>query len=331
MPHTVDAPLQSAKNTFFPLTKDFASILRSIDLTAAEWRVWSLISTEDSFGDRAISFDIKAVMKECRISRSTFYSAIHTLERHGLVAVEIVERRFLNSFGAREILVKSSPKNQTVSEISDCRVKFSDTNPMIQTPVQNFGQSFVERPQNPCPEGVSESTFPAHTQSKSLKTLSQTSIDPPPTPEPELNAVNEVELIQFIEAEVRKGGKIQNIGGYTRTCLKNNKKDWIRKLLDAKAHKSQIKEIHHAAAIQVVEAQQARPDLGSNEAVDFADLLNRVRSLSASLGWSVKEAIGWMIERGRLSSMTRLATASLHELQLLFQDLDLHLFHARNT
>jgi hypothetical protein len=331
MPHTVDASLQPAKKTFFPLTQDFAAILRSIDLTAAEWRVWSLISTEDSFGDRAISFDIKTVMKECRISRSTFYSAINTLERHGLVAVEVVERRFFNSFGAREILVKSSPKNQTVSEKSDCPIKFSDTNPTVQTSIRNFGQSFEERPQNPCPERVSESNFPDHTKSNNLKTLSQISIDPPPTPEPELNEVNEVELIQFIEAEVRKGEKIQNIGGYTRTCLKNNKKDWIRKLLEAKAHKSQISEIHQAAATQVIKAQQVRPDLGSNEAVNFADLLDRVRSLCAELGWSVKEAIGWMIERGRLSSMTRLATASLHELQLLFQDLDLHVFHTRNS
>lgn len=331
MSHTVDASLQPVKKTFFPLTQDFAAILRSIDLTAAEWRVWSLISTEDSFGDRAISFDIKAVMKECRISRSTFYSAIHTLQRHGLVAVEVVERRFFNSFGAREILVKSSPKNQTISENSDSPVKFSDTNPTIQTPVQNFGQSFAERPQNPWPERVSESVFPDHTKSNNFKTLSQISIDPPPTPEPELNEVNEVELIQFIEAEVRKGGKIQNIGGYTRTCLKNNKKDWIRKLLEAKAHKSQISEIHQAAATQVIKAQQVRPDLGSNEAVSFADLLDRVRGLCADLGWSVKEAIGWMIERGRLSSMTRLATASLNELQLIFQDLDLHVFHTRNS
>ena len=331
MPHTVDASVQRAKETFFPLTKDFSAILRSIDLTAAEWRVWSLISTEDAFGDRAISFDIKAVMKECRISRSTFYSAIHTLERHGLASVEIGERRFLNSFGAREILVKSSPKNRTVSEISDSPVKFSDTNPTIQTAIRKIGQSFVERPQNPCSERVSEFIFPDHTQSENLKTLSQTIIDPPPTPESELNRVNEVELIQFIEAEVRKGGKIQNIGGYTRTCLKNNKKDWIRKLLEAKAHKSQVQEIHQAAATQVIEAQQARPDLGCNEAVDFAALLDRVRLLSADLGWSVKEAIAWMIERGRLNSMTRLATASLNELQLLFQDLDLHVFHARNA
>lgn len=81
----------------------------------------------------------------------------------------------------------------------------------------------------------------------------------------------------------------------------------------------------------MIKAQQVRPDLGSNEAVNFADLLDRVRSLCADLGWSVKEAIGWMIERGRLSSMTRLATASLNELQLIFQDLDLHVFHTRNS
>jgi hypothetical protein len=92
MQQKVDDLLQTSEQTFFPLTEDFAGILRSIDLTAAEWRLWSLISTKDFSGDRTISLDTETIMKECRISRSTLHTAIKTLQRHGLIGIQPARR-----------------------------------------------------------------------------------------------------------------------------------------------------------------------------------------------------------------------------------------------
>ena len=94
MQQKVDDSFQTSEQTFFPLTKDFAGILRSIDLTAAEWRLWSLISTKDPSGDRPISLDTETIMKECRISRSTLHTAIKTLQRHGLIGIQAAERHY---------------------------------------------------------------------------------------------------------------------------------------------------------------------------------------------------------------------------------------------
>jgi hypothetical protein len=56
--------------------------LRQADLTAAEWRLWSYLTTLDSFGDGA-NFDQQEAICHCGFSKSTYFTARTKLQKLG--------------------------------------------------------------------------------------------------------------------------------------------------------------------------------------------------------------------------------------------------------
>jgi len=115
-------PSVSAKRSaFFTLTPEIADVLRSLKLTAAAWRLWSYLIVLDPFGDRYRTLPaIEDVLRECAMSKPTFYRAIATFEEAGLFDFLPIRFSFKNLFGSKSISKRDSLKNDTaVSELID--------------------------------------------------------------------------------------------------------------------------------------------------------------------------------------------------------------------
>ncbi|MEP0914675.1 hypothetical protein NDI45_27625 [Leptolyngbya sp. GB1-A1] len=105
--------------TFYPFTPQAAKLLRRLDppLTAAEWRLWGYLVTLDPFGDRYQELsDPKAVMRECRMSKSTFYAALAKFQKLELFDTQPIHLRFRNLRGQR--IVRNFGNQSEESEAS---------------------------------------------------------------------------------------------------------------------------------------------------------------------------------------------------------------------
>lgn len=130
---------------FYPLTAETAQLLRSADLTAAEWRLWSYLVTLDPFGDRYQTMpDLVEVMKECGLSKPTFYRAIAKLQEVGLFDIQPMQIDFRNLQGAKKIRSENSLKNET--PVSRMRKQSQERDKILknETPVSEMRKSIAE-------------------------------------------------------------------------------------------------------------------------------------------------------------------------------------------
>jgi hypothetical protein len=65
------------EGTFYPLTPEMGQRLRSANLTAAEWKLWSYLIEIDPFGDRYFELpDTLSIMQVCNLKKTTLYKAM---------------------------------------------------------------------------------------------------------------------------------------------------------------------------------------------------------------------------------------------------------------
>jgi hypothetical protein len=69
---------------FYPFTPSMAKKLREAGLSAAEWRFWSYLTEQDPWGDKYKELDPLDIMRECGISKATYYRAKAKFQELGL-------------------------------------------------------------------------------------------------------------------------------------------------------------------------------------------------------------------------------------------------------
>jgi hypothetical protein len=69
---------------FYPFTPSMAKKLREAGLSAAEWRFWAYLTEQDPWGDRYKELDPLDIMRECGISKATYYRAKAKFQELGL-------------------------------------------------------------------------------------------------------------------------------------------------------------------------------------------------------------------------------------------------------
>ena len=103
---------------FYPFTASIAKKLRKANLSAAEWRFWAYLTEQDPWGDRYKELDPLDIMRECGISKATYYRAKAKLQQLGLFDFQESKVNFRNLTGISTIkqeTQKSEPslKNET--------------------------------------------------------------------------------------------------------------------------------------------------------------------------------------------------------------------------
>lgn len=160
---------------FYPLTAETAQLLRAADLTAAEWRLWSYLVTLDPFGDRYQTMpDLVEVMKECGLSKPTFYRAIAKLQEVGLFDIQPMQIDFRNLQGAKKIRSENSLKNET--PVSRMRKQSQERDKILisETGVSEMRKSIAET-QTPSTAAI-PSDYSDY--SEDLRSLSEAEIAP---------------------------------------------------------------------------------------------------------------------------------------------------------
>ncbi|MGL4622047.1 MAG: hypothetical protein ACRCZS_23810 [Chroococcidiopsis sp.] len=114
-------------NNFYPLTHAMGKKLRSSELTAAEWRLWSYLVELDPWGDRYLELpDLITIMKEAGIKKTTFYEAIAKLQEKELFDFQSRGFDFRNLDGASSFVRPS--KRRKIFRKSGNSVRESGTN-----------------------------------------------------------------------------------------------------------------------------------------------------------------------------------------------------------
>jgi hypothetical protein len=114
---------------FYKLTEEVAAKLRSLKLTAAEWRVWSFLITQVPFSDSYQELpDTLVIMEKCDVKKTTFYKAIAKLQEAELFDFQD------KGFNARNLTeVASSEKRTTFRETEQLSEKTENSSEKRKT------------------------------------------------------------------------------------------------------------------------------------------------------------------------------------------------------
>ena len=156
---------------FYPLTPNLAATLRE-HLTAAEWRLWSFFATLVPFGDRQARLPkTSEILRECGISRATYYRALAKFEALGLFEVRDLGVGIRNCQGARQILNAASEGDSepapAVTEADSTEAAAGGPEPnqqsQAETAAGNQRQSHTCDSRFTDEKGVSHMRQPSHT------------------------------------------------------------------------------------------------------------------------------------------------------------------------
>lgn len=105
---------------FYPVTSSMTKKLREAGLSAAEWRFWAYLIEQDPWGDRYKELDPLDIMRECGMSKATYYRAKAKFQELGLFDFQESKVSFRNLEGIsqmRQESQKSEPtlKNETAT------------------------------------------------------------------------------------------------------------------------------------------------------------------------------------------------------------------------
>ncbi|WP_333332724.1 hypothetical protein [Microcoleus sp. T3_A4] len=163
MTHSTAIPGQ-----FYPFTPSMAKKLREANLSAAEWRFWCYLTEHDPWGDRYKELDPLDIMRECGMSKATYYRAKAKLQELGLFDFQESKVSFRNLTGISKI--------KQVSQKSDSCLMVEDTSLKIETETLVLRQEPQEREKQtlePAPSKDSKISQTLQTYSDLLKTLSE--------------------------------------------------------------------------------------------------------------------------------------------------------------
>lgn len=198
-------PCGTGTSRHYQLTPDVAKELRSLRLSAAEWRLWSYLVTLDPFGNRFQELPkVNEIIKECRMSNATFYRALATFEQHQLFDVQPLRVAFRNLRGQR-IVSRMRQNSHSCEKILMDETEFSS--------VRLDSHSCENRSLEP-----SQHKGPTSLQIYSERSdLSQI---PPPAPEPR---EREEALLQFVAAQNRD---VRSPRAYAKQCIQGDRQYW---------------------------------------------------------------------------------------------------------
>ena len=143
---------------FYPFASSMAKKLREAHLSAAEWRFWSYLIEHDPWGDRYKELDPFDILRECGMSKATYYRAKAKLQRLGLFDFQESKVSYRNLEGISQI--KQEPQK------SDSILKNKTANPEMRANPQ-------KRENQPLKSFVSKASKTLQTFSDLLKTLSE--------------------------------------------------------------------------------------------------------------------------------------------------------------
>ena len=153
---------------FYPFTPSMAKKLREANLSAAEWRFWCYLTEHDPWGDRYKELDPLDIMRECGMSKATYYRAKAKLQELGLFDFQESKVSFRNLTGISKI--------KQVSQKSTSCLMVEDTSLKIETEnaaVRQEPQEREKQPPKPSPRKDSKISQTLQTYSDLLKTLSE--------------------------------------------------------------------------------------------------------------------------------------------------------------
>jgi hypothetical protein len=138
-----------------------AKKLRKANLSAAEWRFWCYLTEHDPWGDRYKELDPLDIMRECGMSKATYYRAKAKLQELGLFDFQESKVSFRNLTGISQMKQQSQK---------------SDSSLKNETPKPEMRQESEKRenpPPKPAPSKDSKIAQTLQTYSDLLKTLSE--------------------------------------------------------------------------------------------------------------------------------------------------------------
>ena len=143
---------------FYPFASSMARKLREAHLSAAEWRFWSYLIEHDPWGDRYKELDPFDILRECGMSKATYYRAKAKLQKLGLFDFQESKVSYRNLEGISQI--------KQDSQKSGSNLKNEKANvEMRATPQKRENQSLESF--------VSKASKTLQTFSDLLKTLSE--------------------------------------------------------------------------------------------------------------------------------------------------------------
>ena len=115
-------------SNFYPVP-EVSRKLRAAKLTPAEWRIWSYLIEIDPWGDVYKDIDTLTVMRECDVSKATFYRAIAKFQELELFDFQD------NGISIRNLNGVSSLKNETT--VSKMRRDSQNCENQLSKPLPN--------------------------------------------------------------------------------------------------------------------------------------------------------------------------------------------------
>lgn len=143
---------------FYPFASSMAKKLREAHLSAAEWRFWSYLIEHDPWGDRYKELDPFDILRECGMSKATYYRAKAKLQKLGLFDFQESKVNYRNLEGISQI--------RQNSQKSGSSLKNERANPEMRANPQ-------KRENQPLESFVSKASKTLQTFSDLLKTLSE--------------------------------------------------------------------------------------------------------------------------------------------------------------
>ena len=99
---------------FYPFTPSMAKKLREAGLSAAEWRFWAYLTEQDPWGDRYKELDPLDIMRECGISKATYYRAKAKFQELGLFDFQESKVSVRNLEGISQMRQESQKSESTL-------------------------------------------------------------------------------------------------------------------------------------------------------------------------------------------------------------------------
>ena len=99
---------------FYPFTSSMAKKLREAGLSAAEWRFWAYLTEQDPWGDRYKELDPLDIMRECGMSKATYYRAKAKFQELGLFDFQESKVSFRNLEGISQMRQESQKSESTL-------------------------------------------------------------------------------------------------------------------------------------------------------------------------------------------------------------------------
>jgi hypothetical protein len=143
---------------FYPFTPSVAKKLREAGLSAAEWRFWAYLTEQDPWGDRYKELDPLDIMRECGISKATYYRAKAKFQELGLFDFQESKVSVRNLEGISQMRQESQK---------------SDSSLKNETANSEMRQEPQKRENQPLKSALSKVSKTLQTFSDLLKTLSE--------------------------------------------------------------------------------------------------------------------------------------------------------------